>query len=248
MTLNCIIVDDEAFARRHISKLIHAIEGLKLINSFSSSADLLAFSQSNSAKIHILFLDIEMRDMDGMELARRVRMEASMDHVQIVFITGYAEFALKSYRLDATDFLLKPLLENEFNEAVTRCRKRALAQDYILNHLDSTILVKNVRTGTKTNVRRNDILYVESMDHYTKIHTAEVYYLILLPLKKVYSLLGTSNFVQIHRSLIINVDKIANFDYKKIELYNGVVLDIGQTFQKTINRLLKGRNSSLFIK
>ncbi|GGH25262.1 response regulator transcription factor [Sphingobacterium alkalisoli] len=248
MTLNCIIVDDEAFARRHLEKLLGGIEGVNLIDSFSCSADVLTFARQNGDNIHILFLDIEMKDMDGMELAGRLRQETSMDHIQIVFTTGHAQFALKSYRLDATDFLLKPVLENEFNEALLRCRKRALAQEFIQKHLDSTILVKNVRTGRKTNVRRDDILYVESMDHYTKIHTAEVYYLILLPLKKTFSLLGTPNFVQIHRGIIINVDKIANYDYKKIALHNGVVLDIGQTFQKTIHKLLNRKDGGLFPK
>lgn len=243
MILNCIILDDEPFARRDLETLIRATERLQLLSSFDNASKVLDYLIKNGHKIAILFLDIEMLDMDGMELAYKIREWPELDHIQLVFITGHADFAQQSYRVDAADYLLKPIIEIEFQQAVERCRNRTAAYHYMRQKKSTSILIKNVKNGMRAEIQKDNIVYLNSMEHYVKLFTDETSCVIFLSFKKAFTLLADGNFIQIRRNTIINLNKVVNFNYKTVELTNGEVLPIGQTFQKAVNRLLKIRGN-----
>ena len=234
MTIRCIVIDDEAFAKRELEAMIGQTEGLTVAASFTDPGQALAYLGKNRDSADIVFLDVEMQGMNGIDLANKL----GSGPFSIVFTTAHPQFAASAFRVEAVDYLLKPILKPEFLEAVERCRQRLQLRNFLQKHMDAYFFVKDFRNGKRIKIAKNDVVCAKTLGNYTKLHLMDGFQLMHLPLKKTYMMLGTPNFVQIHRFYIINLDKVVHFDYGSVLLANGEELDIGQTFRKRVNSLL----------
>lgn len=206
MKIKCITVDDEPLALNMVSSFVVQTPFLELVAAFDNAIDALDYIQTNS--VQLLLLDIQMADLTGMELARILMTNNSKNKPFIIFTTAYSEFALEGYRVEAVDYILKPFDYEDFIIATSKVRKRieeqhelsdssqADNQDYIFIKTDAQI----------TRVEIRNILYIEGLKDYVKIHlnNHSNAILSLMSLKKLEDKLSSHGFLRIHRSYIIS--------------------------------------------
>lgn len=209
MKLNCVVVDDSSVQRMIIAKLVNNHPHLHLVGDFSN-----AIETKNCMSIHavdLIFLDIEMPVISGFDLLDGLKTKP-----QIIFITSKAEYAVKAFDYDATDYLQKPIAVERFNAAV----KRALD----LHHLKSEsrdeegehIFIKS--NLKKLKVFTSKIKWIEAYGDYVKVVTDEDSKLVLSTMKSFENDLSKDKFVRVHKSYIVNIDKIDRFNSKFAEI------------------------------
>jgi len=210
MILNCIAVDDEPLALGLVTSYIEQTPFLKMVKKFDNAIDALKFV--NQESVDLIFLDIQMNDLTGLELARVIESHISDKRPLIIFTTSYDQFAIESYKVDAVDYLLKPFNYEEFLKASNKAyRIRELhlgntAQKNVPNeeYLFLKVEYQLVRVNFK------DILFIEGLKDYVKVHLAESSkpLLSLTSLKSLEQKLPANKFMRVHRSFIVSLDKI----------------------------------------
>jgi DNA-binding LytR/AlgR family response regulator len=207
--LNCVIVDDSAIQRmvvnKHVSNSLH----LKLVGEFSNAIEAKNFMSYN--EVDLLFLDIEMPVINGFDLLDGLKKKP-----QVIFITSKSEYAVKAFDYDATDYLQKPITNARFDAAI----KRALQQQAILKDQPeedgSYIFIKSKLKKLKVFTSR--IKYVEAYGDYIKVITDEETHLVLSTMKSFENDLPADRFVRVHKSFIINIEKVDKFNSKFAEI------------------------------
>lgn len=206
-----LIVDDEQLSRKKIRRFLEERpEGFSVIEAENG---LQAFDMIESEKPDIVFLDIEMPEMNGMDLLHAL----PVPQFHLVFQTAYSEYAVQAFEKNAIDYLLKPFSKERFDQALERCLKKTspqLIQD--LNHLKDSFSEKNmylskvvVKRGTKnTLIDIDTVLYFRSENHYTYICTPTFEYIHNEPLKDLMPKLDPKKFQQVHRNAIINLKNV----------------------------------------
>jgi len=212
-----IIVDDEPLAREGIRNLADATPELLFAGSFNHAASAALFLLTN--KVDLVFLDINMPGMDGIEFAKSVSGQTL-----IIFTTAHPEYALESYGLDAIDYLLKPVTHERFAKAV----QKALAYSglLLLKEKDTQIeevtpefiFIKSERQFIKLFI--SDIHYIEGLKDYVVINTDKEKYITLMNVKTIHQQLPQHIFARVNKSCIINVHHIVSFDNQMIRLKN----------------------------
>ena len=201
MKIDCIIVDDEPLAREGIAGYVQKVSYLNNAGAFKSATDAKVFIEQHP--VDLIFLDINMPGMSGLDFVK------SLDQPpKIVFTTAYREFALDSYELDATDYLLKPISFERFYKAVDKVyeqleiKEDSSAEDYIFVKVDGVI----------QKVVFEELIFVEAMKDYVKMHLENDKVLItLLSLKQMDSILP-DYFFRTHRSYVVNLKKVDKID------------------------------------
>ncbi|NVJ84808.1 MAG: response regulator transcription factor [Algoriphagus sp.] len=236
MKLKCIAVDDEPLALDLVCKYIEQTSFLELIGKFSSAIEALSFI--NQHEVQLIFMDIQMPDLSGMELARVLDGKKNSDQTRIVFATAYHQFAIEGYKVDALDYLLKPFSYEDFLNAATKAynyferRKNTEARkeesgakplEYIFLKVEYQ-LVK---------VMLQDILYVEAYKDYVKVHlkSKSAPLLSLTSLKNMEELLPEDKFMRIHRSFIISLDNIDSVSKNSVHIGNHEI-SIGENYKE----------------
>jgi DNA-binding LytR/AlgR family response regulator len=213
--MNCIAVDDEPLALNLIEDNIKRIPFLNLVKKCKNAAT--AFDICNSEKIDLIFMDIEMPDISGIEFIRSLKNKP-----MVIFITAYEKYALEGFELDVIDYLLKPASFDRFLKAVNKANeyfsfvnskiqpseKYELIQNYIFVKSDHKIIKIEV----------NDILYIEGLKDYVKIYTGGKPIFTLMSLKYLEEKLSPGQFIRIHRSFIINLSKIDYIGKSKVNI------------------------------
>jgi len=236
--INCIAVDDEPLALAQISKYIEKTPFLKLCNSFSSGVEAMEFLHSNT--IDLMFLDIQMPDMTGMELVKS--METCP---QIIFTTAYSEYAVEGFKVNALDYLLKPLAYSTFLKSANKARnyfdKEQLIQvgseisksNMNINDIqdqDSSIFVKSEHKLLRINL--SEILFLESMREYIKICLTEGEPILTLSsMKKIEGQLPTNKFMRVHRSYIVNLEKVKIIE-RNVIIFGRVRIPVSEQYKK----------------
>lgn len=231
MLLTCIAIDDEPLALKLVKEYVSKIPALQLLETFEDAIS--AIDYLNKHKVNILFVDINMPDITGIELVR------SLDEKpMVIFTTAYKKFAYEGFELDAIDYLLKPIDFTRFNKAAQK------AIDYYAymkakNTTESACVF--VRSEYKMlKVMFDDIEYVEGLEDYVKIHIKnQKPILTLATLKAFIEKLPSEKFVRIHRSYVIPVDEVISVYNKKVLLKSRKELPIGITYSNVINKLGK---------
>lgn len=207
--MNCIIVDDEPLAREGIELLVKSSGQLNLVTSFNNGTTAGKFLVDN--EIDLIFLDINMPGMSGIEFAEKLDKKTL-----VIFITAYAEYALKSYELDAIDYLVKPVSKLRFEQAIQKALDyhKLLVTENNKENIESVstdhIFIKSERKYYKLIFK--DILYIEGLKDYVIIHTAENKIITSINVKTIHSQLPAHIFARISKSSIINVDHITSLD------------------------------------
>ena len=203
--LTCIIVDDEPLAVRLLVSYAEKTPDLKLLASFTDSIN--AINAIKAQQPDLLFLDIQMPNIDGMELAHSLP-----ESTRVVFTTAFKEYAFESYEVNALDFLLKPVRYNKFLAAVEKARKQLQPSPTPQPQQPNTVFIRV--DGEWRNVAVEQIIYVNGMKDYVMFYLdGEPKPLVThLTMKAVEDMLPRDRFLRIHRSYIIAVDKIQKVD------------------------------------
>ncbi|MBP3219145.1 MAG: response regulator transcription factor [Prevotella sp.] len=203
--LTCIIVDDEPLAVRLLVSYAEKTPDLNLLASFTDSIN--AINAIKAQQPDLLFLDIQMPNIDGMELAHSLP-----ESTRVVFTTAFKEYAFESYEVNALDFLLKPVRYNKFLAAVEKARKQLQPSPTPQPQQPNTVFIRV--DGEWRNVAVEQIIYVNGMKDYVMFYLdGEPKPLVThLTMKAVEEMLPRDRFLRIHRSYIIAVDKIQKVD------------------------------------
>lgn len=223
-TLNCIIVDDEPLAARLLASYAERTELLNLSGVYTSAEK--AFDEILRQKPDIVFLDIQMPEMSGLEIARHIP-----DETRIVFTTAYPDFALDGYKVNALHYLLKPISYPEFLEAVGRASKQH-------GNRPQFISVKSEYRIVRLPV--DSIVYVEGLKDYVKIYLdgEPRPVLTLMSMKAVEAMLPSDTFMRVHRSYIANISRMRVFEQGRI-VYGETKIPVSDSFRAALMSRLK---------
>ena len=205
MSLSCIIVDDEPLAVKLLESFVNKTPGLELLGSYTDSVE--AINAVRNLQPNLLFLDIQMPDLNGMQLAHMLP-----DGTRIVFTTAFKEYAFDSYEVKALDFLLKPIQYNKFFAAVEKAKEWFSVYSLKYKDDNSTIFLKV--DGEYRQIAVSNILYVCGMKDYVMFYLdSQPKPLIThLTMKSVEDMLPSQQFMRVHRSYIVALDKIRKVD------------------------------------
>jgi DNA-binding LytR/AlgR family response regulator len=211
--MQCIAIDDEPLALDVVREFCKRVPQLELKGAFTKTSEASVFLSNN--KIELVFLDIQMPDMTGLEFHKLLS-----DETMVIFTTAYSEYAVEGFNLDAVDYLLKPFQFARFEKAI----KKALEyQKYVQKSATAESDQLFVRSEySLVKISQADILYIETMDDYLKIHLpGKKPVMTLMTMKTIMEKLAPEKFVRVHRSYIVPM--------AKIESVRGKVIDLGIT-------------------
>lgn len=227
--MKCLVVDDDELSRNIIEDLISGTD-LTLVKSCSNAME--AFNILQTEKIDLLFLDVDMPKMSGIDLLKSLK-----ELPQVILITAHAKYAVESYEYNVTDFIVKPISQQRFLKAVEKAKKN-LSNPIAEIGGTNTIFVK--ADSRLVQLPLEQILYIEALGNYVNIYTAGGRYTVLTTMKEAESKLNGPKFARVHRSFIVQVDKIESIEDNLINI-GGKAIPIGKNFKeelmKSINML-----------
>lgn len=238
--IRCIAIDDEPLALRQVKNYIERIEKLDLVALCSNAIE--AQELLKTEQVDLLFVDINMPDINGIDFVRGLT-----DPPLVIFTTAYSEYALEGFRLNAVDYLLKPFSFDDFSRAAEkacslrelhRMRDERAASVSTIESIDEATDNNDyisIKSDYKVNlVRYNDIIYIESVGEYIRLHLKDGSKLTtLFRLKNMETELPQKNFMRVHRSYIVNIDYVSSFARGKIYLSNGDYVPISINYRDT---------------
>ena len=209
MKLNCVIVDDSSIQRTIIAKLVNNNQNLHLVGDFSNAIEAKNCMSLND--IDLVFLDVEMPVINGFDFIDGLKIKP-----QIVFISSKAEYALKAFDYEATDYLQKPIDIERFNVSVKKVLDlHALKKENQEEEGDFIFIKSNLK---KLKIFTNNIKWVEAFGDYIKVITEEDVNLVLSTMKAFEKILPADRFVRVHKSYIVNIEKISKYNSKFAEI------------------------------
>ncbi len=229
-TIKAIAIDDEPLALEIIKDFAARIEGLEVLAIFDNAIKGRACLEEQQPDL--LFVDIDMPDISGIELVSSLQHKPA-----IVFTTAYKEFALDGFELEAADYLLKPFSFERFEKAVQKVRSMLQLKNQRSKEDHALFVFSEYR---KVKIPAADIIFIESMDDYIKIHLENSKpVLTLLPMKKALEALPANSFARIHRRFIVSLEHIRSVLARKVMLTNGAELPVSETYAEPLNKKLK---------
>lgn len=227
--VNCIIVDDEPLARQLIVSYIDQINDIQCVGICKTALE--AFEVLHSQLVDVLFLDINMPGISGINFVRSLKTCP-----KVIFITAHAEFAVEAFEIEAVDYLVKPVTFDRFLKAVQKIILPESIQNVDkLSSEISSIFLKVERRLIHINLA--EVYYIEGMGDYLKVHTIKRMYVTYMTMQKIELLLPQSKFIRIHRSTIINTKMIQYVEGNSIVI-NNIQLAIGLTFRDSLFKKL----------
>lgn len=223
-TIKCIIVDDEPLAISLLESYVRKIPFFELAFSTENPIEALEFIQDNESDL--IFLDIQMPELTGINF-----MKINGDKQKYVLTTAYSEYAMDGYEHNVIDYLLKPISFDRFLKSALKAKERFSFN----NEVDSHFFVKS--SGQQHRISFHEILYIESIKDYVNIRTTDEEYIVLDTLKSMENQLS-DRFVRIHKSFIINLDKIKSIGAKKLMLLEQEI-PIGESYRANLLEKLK---------
>ncbi len=210
--IHCIIIEDEPLAAEKLSGFISKTDYLNLTGIFHSPVAALNFLKSNHADL--IFLDIEMKELTGIQLVESVKLES-----KIIITSAYEKYALKGFELQVSDYLLKPITFDRFIKACDKVMNELLPVERRNLHRKVFIKTEYRLEG----VDSSEILYVEGIGDYRKIITSKKTILTLQNFKEISSLLPQDKFRRVHNSFIVSLDKIDKIERKRIYIKDQII-------------------------
>jgi DNA-binding LytR/AlgR family response regulator len=230
MRLKCVIIDDEPLAIELIKQYVEKFPSLEVTQTFLNA--IAGVEYLRSGETDLLFLDIQMPDITGLQLLRSLNKPP-----MVIFTTAYSQFALNAFELDVLDYLLKPVEFDRFEKAVGKAFNYYKFKNGIANVITESIYVRSEYQMVK--VELDKVEYIESLDDYIKIHfTDKSTVMTLMSLKKLQEKLTCDKFIRVHRSYLVNLSKIKTIVNRKIQLSH-IEIPVGDTYAKQLNELLK---------
>jgi len=237
MIIKCIAVDDEPLALDIIEDYIGKVPFLQLVRTFTNAMECLDFLKNNS--VDLLFLDIQMDELSGIQLLKVLKQKP-----EVIFTTAYDNFAIEGYELDVADYLLKPISFERFVRAADKVydklsgrmgQRPANAEESGHAAKDDYFFVKTEFRLQKVNF--NDILYIEGMGDYLRIHCKHEKIMTLQNFRNMENMLPEQHFLRVHRSFIIALDKIESIERNRIKIQNELI-PIGENYKTAFFSML----------
>lgn len=229
----CVVIDDEPIAIRIINTYLDKIDEIETIGSFTNAFD--AIRVLNSKKTDLIFLDINMPGINGIDFLKSIP-----NPPEVIFTTAFREYAADAFDVNALDYLVKPVSLERFLKSVNKFlekKKAVYDPDVNLNNENDYIILKSDKKNYK--VRFEEIMYIESLDDYIKVHTLNnrlVCYMRLSALEKEFA--GCKNIIRIHRSYIVNTNYVQVFTSYNVEI-NNKKIPIGRYYKEPVLKLLR---------
>lgn len=229
--MTCLIIDDNPMARITLNHLAIQVPDLDIVLECCNAVEAYNFLQLQD--VDILFLDIEMPEMTGIELVRNLKNKDTI----IIFTTCKNEYAAEAFELNVADYLIKPFTTARFLQAVGKAKHilESRKQDYFRGD-DDFIFVRYSSTMSKLSTE--DILYMEAMGDYVKFHTIQKAYTVHATLKSVEARLSGKRFMRIHRSYIAAVNKIETMCEGGLVI-GGKYVPVADSYRKALNTRIK---------
>lgn len=234
MKLKCIVVDDEPLAREGIADYVRQVDALQLCGVFPDAIEANNFLSTQD--VDLIFLDIEMPKLNGIAF-----VQSLSNPPMIVFTTAYPNHALKGFELDVLDYLVKPISFERFLKTTNKAVERKLfTSQKTEEQKDNYIFIKSDSKFHK--IKHSDIIYIEGLKDYVKIHTEDGSKLVLVNLKNIESKLPQNVFIRAHKSFIVSIEKITSVEGNVIHIGEKKI-PIGKEykeilFEKLINKKL----------
>ena len=247
MTIKCIIVDDEYLAIRVIEGFCARIPDCKVLQTFKEPREALRFLQEN--EVDLVFLDIQMPHISGIELAANLSVPGTpAGGPLVVFTTARHEFAVRAFELEALDYLVKPIAFERFEKTIRKAREqveelRPLDKDPIPDGeapgteeqaIPGFLLVKSDHRTIQLPYR--DVFLIEGLNEYVKVHTSDTKIVTLAALKDLEARLPKDRFVRIHRSYIISLPHMRSWNASMVEMTGGLRLPVGRVYKDNFLR------------
>lgn len=223
----CLIIDDEPPAIRVLEKFVKMVKELELLASSTKPIEALELIRQRQPDI--IFLDIQMPTITGLELSKLIDYDAN-----VIFTTAYPQFAVKGFELNAVDYLLKPIAFPRFLEAIEKAKQKKITTNSNPTNAGQNdyFFIKTDGKNNFTKVKLDAILYLESIKNYVIVHTKKEQLVTYNTLKKIQESLPKSNFIKIHKSFIVAINKIEKTQSYSVFI-NNVELPLGETYKTT---------------
>jgi len=236
--INCIIVDDEPVARDILVKHLSLIDAVKVVATCKSAIE--AFNTISEKKVDLIFLDINMPSISGLSFARSINK-----NIKIIFTTAYREYAVDGFDLQAVDYLLKPVSFERLLQALNKYFGETSTleniPDVTINQdLSNHFFVRSDRKMIK--ICFDDILYVESIGDYVKIHLAGKTVVTREAISSIDAKLPRKDFIRTHRSFIVSMSKIESFTTEYIEIGKHQV-PVSRSYKNIVMERLGGKDT-----
>ncbi|HVG14184.1 MAG TPA: LytTR family DNA-binding domain-containing protein [Chitinophagaceae bacterium] len=228
--MRSLIVDDNQLARLAMKQLISQVQGLELIAECNDAMQ--AYNYLNNHPIDLLLLDIEMPGMTGIEFTKKLGIKKPL----IIFTTAKSDYAVEAFELNVVDYLVKPVSLARFLQSVEKAREAMEStRQEVKIESHEFVFVKDNGVLKKLNVE--DILYLEAMGDYVKVHSPQKFHVLHSTLKSIEEKLPSAKFIRVHRSYIVALKKI-DFIQDGIININKAHIPIAETYKSSLNKRL----------
>jgi DNA-binding LytR/AlgR family response regulator len=228
--MKCLIVDDNKMARMAMKQLVGQVKDLDLVQECEDAME--AYNLINGQQIDLIFLDIEMPGMTGLELTKNLGSKSPL----IVFTTAKKDYAVEAFELNVVDYLVKPVTPSRFLQAVERANE-AIASDKEEVKVEEQEFVFVKDNGILKRINVDDILYLEAMGDYVKVHTSQKFHVLHATLKSIEEKLPATKFIRVHRSYIVSLSKI-DFIQEGVISIGKATVPVADTYRTTLNKRL----------
>ncbi len=236
MDIKCVIIDDEPLARKVIETHLKEFQNIIIVGEFDNPID--ALSTIEQEKVDVIFLDINMSRINGLEFLKNVPVKSN-----VIVTTAYREYAAESYDLDVLDYLVKPIPFARFLKSINKLTKQVYLNSSIVDEYESKDSFVFLKVDKKLfKVFYKDILYIESLKEYIKVCTSSGTHIVHKSLTSFSEELPTNEFLRVHRSFTISINKVNSIEGNTIDIGTKRI-PIGRKYVNHAKQVLLKRNS-----
>lgn len=228
--MKCIIVDDNKMALMAMKQLVLQVPALELVAECKDAAE--ALEALNTTQVDLLLLDIEMPDMTGLDLIRQLGNNRPL----IIFTTAKKDYAVEAFELNVVDYLVKPIALPRFKQAIEKAQEALDSnKEEVKVEEQAFVFVKD--NGVLKRITIDDILFLEAMGDYVKVHTSQKFHVVHATLKSIEEKLPSSKFIRVHRSYIVAINKIDYIQEGTISI-GKTTIPVADTHKSNLNKRL----------
>ena len=228
--MKCIIVDDNKMARMALKQLVSQVQNLETVAECSNAME--AYNQLANNQIDLIFLDIEMPEMSGIDLIKKLGSKKPL----IIFTTAKTDYAVEAFELNVVDYLVKPITQGRLVQAIEKAQEALDSnKQEVKVEEQGFVFVKD--NGMLKRISIEDILFLEAMGDYVKVHTAPKFHVVHATLKSIEEKLPATKFLRVHRSYIVAINKIDFIQEGTISI-GKTTIPVADTHKSNLNKRL----------
>ncbi|HVG42885.1 MAG TPA: LytTR family DNA-binding domain-containing protein [Chitinophagaceae bacterium] len=227
--MKCLIIDDNKMARMAMKQLVAQQPELELVGECIDAME--AYQLLKTTAVDLLLLDIEMPGMTGLELTKNSVTKNQL----IILTTAKTDYAVEAFELNVIDYLIKPIAPARFLQAIERAKEAYASNKQEVKVESEFVFIKD--NGVLKRISVDDILYMEAMGDYVKVHTAQKFHVLHSTLKSIEEKLPPSKFIRVHRSYIVSLNKI-DFIQEGVISIGKASVPVADTYRSTLNKKL----------